>query len=263
VGRRQGFSGDANEPSPYHSDQCLKGQCSDLATVAVGSKCFSDQQCPGVSSCSLKDAVCGGEGSTCKTIDGASTASTDCASGCRCHPGLFVAVFVLLTTICVGGLDQCVSSTCTKRLPVPLGGSCSAENACSGTATCSFTDYTCGGLDVACKAVDGSATGTSPDCKTGRESVTIFFYPSKPSLNNLDHSPVTCIGGKCNSLALVALGGQCSSNVQCPGSTTCSSGICGGVSAPCTTDAGCSPNRKSKFDLLRSSILDADNSRSQ
>ena len=68
--------------------------------------------------------------------------------------------------------DQCVSSTCTKRLPVALGGSCSADDTCTGTATCSSTDYTCGGLDVACDVLNGSATGASLDCKIGRESVT-------------------------------------------------------------------------------------------
>lgn len=71
-------------------------------------------------------------------------------------------------------IDQCVESYCTDRNVQQLGGPCSPtdfyiRSLCGSNIGCSYTDYTCGGLDTYCTADDGTSTGPSASCRPGRE----------------------------------------------------------------------------------------------
>jgi hypothetical protein len=80
----------------FGSDRCLKGQCSDLEPATLGNACYTDQQCPGLSTCSPSELVCGGQDAMCKAEDGTGDgASSDCASGCR----FFVRISMLSFTL--------------------------------------------------------------------------------------------------------------------------------------------------------------------
>jgi hypothetical protein len=72
---------------------------------------------------------------------------------------------------------------------------------------------------------------------------------SKIGLNHLIClTLVSCLKGSCDTLVPVALGAQCVSTSQCPGSSICSAGVCGGAGSTCdVTDSSsaCAPNRES------------------
>ncbi|KAG7527332.1 hypothetical protein FFLO_07040 [Filobasidium floriforme] len=186
--------------------KCLQNRCSDLVPSQLGGSCYTDVQCPDSSRCSPSDLICGGESTYCRTEDGTGYgASVDCADG-----------------------YQCVESYCTDRNVQQLGGPCSpidfyTRSLCGSNIGCSYTDYTCGGLDTYCTADDGTSTGPSANCRPG----------------------LTCLKNNCNSLNAVALGGQCTSGVQCEGSPYCTNFICGGAGSYCDDDIQgyqCAPN---------------------
>lgn len=72
---------------------------------------------------------------------------------------------------------------------------------------------------------------------------------------------VSCLKGSCDTLVPVVLGAQCVSTSQCPGSSTCSAGVCGGVGSTCDVtnpSSACAPNRESAAAPLRHSSCETD-----
>ena len=147
-----------------------------------------------------------------------------------------------------------MASLCAERKPIAVGGACSpveSSSICAFGATCSSTDYTCGGLDANCVANDGTPTGPSADCSAGREYQINKIEEIKAafSFRTVYFSSVSCLKGSCSTLSSVALGAQCLDTLQCPGSSDCSGGVCGGMGSICDKTSSCAPNRKSVTSL--------------
>lgn len=239
--------------------KCLQNRCSDLVPSQLGGSCYTDIQCPDSSRCSPSDLICGGESTYCRTEDGTGYgASVDCADGCKLSSYRGIHSFSSSTSPYLRfplGADQCVGSYCTDRNVQQLGGPCSptdfyTRSLCGSNIGCSYTDYTCGGLDTYCTADDGTSTGPSANCRPGREQREICRIWSSLALTFREYLTVTCLKNNCNSLNAVALGGQCTSGVQCEGSPYCTNSICGGSGSYCDDNIQgyqCAPNRESRY----------------
>lgn len=140
-------------------------------------------------------------------------------------------------------LGFCRFNQCAASPVLALGEACTQNNQCGGTEaaynqppSCAGT---CGGAGAFCYADDGSGTGTSAICFSGKYMLLSRAEKrERLTQHYVRMSTGTCKSNECASSTPVAAGEACTSSIECPGDISCQNGFCTGGGASCSATDG-------------------------